>query len=256
MKTLVHFIKRFYAGLLLGSGVGNKIKAAFGLVFISKLSELRFVMKSFGKRAPVILRTGSDAAMWLEVFFDHEYSLVGDYEPRTILDLGANAGFTSLYFTMRYPNTSIVSVEPDPFNIELLKKNLSSYGNVKIIEAAAAAKSGTVTFHMAPNQGMSSSLTARENTRAIQVSAYSFDSLLNQLGWQTVDLVKFDIEGAEYDVFKMAPLSRANTFIGEYHQDLTGKTIEEFTQLFASHMVEIKKSVSGTRAILVFKKST
>src|SRR3989344_5619766 len=69
------FFKRFYAGIIAGNGLIHKIKAAFGLVFISFISPVSLYLKKFNKNYKAHFISGSDVAMWVEVFFDEEYKL-------------------------------------------------------------------------------------------------------------------------------------------------------------------------------------
>ncbi len=250
-----HFLKRFWAGWELGFGLLNKIKAAFGLVLISRLSRLEFLMAMFGRQQKVVVKTGSDVAMWVEVFKDQEYFLPLDFKPKTILDLGANAGYASLYFKMRDPLAEVVAVEPDPHNLELLRENLKQIDGVKILEAAVSAGDGEEVFYVSPQQGMSSSFSRRPRSEEITVKTYKFDSLVESIGWKEVDLVKFDIEGAEWKVFEGAKVDLARVFIGEYHEDLTGKTVEEFIKLFPNHTSQIKR-ISSKRCIVTLTRKT
>src|ERR1700754_950801 len=47
-----------------------------------------------------------------------------------ILDLGANIGLASLYFAKNWPNATIVAIEPDESNYNLMLKNVSGIANV------------------------------------------------------------------------------------------------------------------------------
>ncbi len=52
-----------------------------------------------------------------------EFSLPQDFQPKLIIDAGANVGFASLWFLQRFPNTEIIAIEPESSNCEMLKKN-------------------------------------------------------------------------------------------------------------------------------------
>ena len=43
---------------------------------------------------------------------------------RVVVDCGANVGITSLFFAAQYRNARIYSIEPDPDNFALLKRNV------------------------------------------------------------------------------------------------------------------------------------
>ncbi len=250
MKKLGLFAKRFNAGLYLGAGLKEKMRAAFGLVVISRLKIFTFTLSLFGRKQIVIVKTGSDVATLVEVLYDQEYALPDDFNPKTIIDLGANVGFSSLYFSMRNPDVKIVALEPDPNNFKLCVKNLEHNKNIIILPAGISATPGTETFYAMPNQGMSSSLIARPQAQPLPITTYSLESLLNHLMWPVVDLVKFDVEGAEWDTFKDTDLTRTKVFIGEFHEHLTGHTVAEFVALFQGFSSQVKKVHEGRYVIL------
>ena len=61
---------------------------------------------------------------------------INKFEPKFIIDGGANIGTASIFFANRYPNAKIVAVEPESQNIEMMEYNLKNYPQVKIIHAA------------------------------------------------------------------------------------------------------------------------
>lgn len=74
---------------------------------------------------PVYFRPGTaDLTTFREIFLREEYNLdlPPSFHPKIIIDAGANIGFTSLYFSRKYPDALIFSLEPEPGNFELLKK--------------------------------------------------------------------------------------------------------------------------------------
>lgn len=233
--------KRACAALNKGAGIVEKIKGVYGLTFISKLRAFSFVMKAYNKKAQIFFTSGSDVAMWMEIFIDKEYELPSTMFPKTIIDIGANVGFSSLNFILRDPNTHIVALEPDPHNFSVLRKNVGYISAVTLLQKAIAAQSGERMFYTMPHQGMSSSFIKQDKAEAITVPTISLDEVLDNSGWQQVDLVKFDIEGAEWEVFKNAPLERIKALIGEYHEDLVGKPLNDFIALFPGFTAEVKE---------------
>lgn len=75
-------------------------------------------------KTPIFLRRGTtDVTNFLENFMRAEFSLPQDFQPKLIIDAGANVGFASLWFLQRFPNTEIIAIEPESSNCEMLKKN-------------------------------------------------------------------------------------------------------------------------------------
>src|SRR5690606_16666685 len=71
-----------------------------------------------------------DYVTFEEVLLEELYNLPNDFKPLTIIDAGANIGLTSVYFASKYPNATIVSLEPEAENFKLLKNNTQYYANV------------------------------------------------------------------------------------------------------------------------------
>jgi len=70
-------------------------------------------------RNPVWLRPWtSDYAAYQQVFREQEYAGVeGISHPRIVIDCGANIGLASIYFLNRFPECTVLAVEPDPENV-------------------------------------------------------------------------------------------------------------------------------------------
>src|SRR5258708_16952317 len=93
---------------------------------------------------------GSDAFIFSEVFSHRYYDFALPFTPETILDLGANAGFTSIFFARKYPDARIIAVEPIASNLEILRRNVELNDlDVSIVPAAIAVADGSVTMDMA-----------------------------------------------------------------------------------------------------------
>lgn len=65
-----------------------------------------------------------------------------------MVDIGANIGFTSVYFARRFGARTVVAIEPDPDNAWLLRKNLASQNNIdaEALGAAAGEADGKASF--------------------------------------------------------------------------------------------------------------
>jgi len=114
-----------------------------------------------------------------------------------ILDCGANIGFTVLNYKRQYPKARIIAFEPDPLFAPVLRRNLQHNGveDVQVVEAAVWTSNEKVKWFSEGIDG--SHIVGDEQQNAIsQVQAIDLADYLNE----TVDLLKIDIEGAEYDV--------------------------------------------------------
>ena len=144
----------------------------------------------------------SDVQVFESVFLKREYEIdLSGLNPRVILDVGANIVATSVFFARRFPDATIIAIEPEGSNYELLKKNASNYSNIKTINAAIWHKSTNLCLEN-PN-GDSWSFYFREVYDESKVSypAVSIGDLCDRFALEELDIVKVDIEGGEKDLF-------------------------------------------------------
>ena len=88
-------------------------------------------------------------AVLKQIIISDEYGFLqdlSDFFPRTILDAGANIGMATVLFALRYPNATIVAVEPNHANFEVLKSNTQRFGNVKIEKHGLWSKSASLSI--------------------------------------------------------------------------------------------------------------
>jgi FkbM family methyltransferase len=165
-----------------------------------------------------------------EAFGDHVYALPEHVEPRTIVDLGANIGASVLWFHRRFPNAEIHAVEPDRRALEKLRRNVAGLPRVTVHHAAVAGEGGERTFYQA-DRAWSSSLVqeAASGGRPMTVTALALPALLrDRVGRERVDLLKLDIEGAEWEVLPRLRLAElADVVAGELHAGLLGDEAAE-----------------------------
>ncbi len=98
---------------------------------------------------------------------------------------------------------TVHAFDPTPRTIEWIKAQTLPAGFV-FHPLGVAARDGTARFLPPPNPGhISHSLIERATPwPAIEVSVHRLTTLLRMLGHERIDLLKMDIEGAEYDVIR------------------------------------------------------
>ncbi len=165
-----------------------------------------------------------------EAFGDRVYALPQHVRPRTILDLGANIGASVLWFHRRFPDAEIHAVEPDRRSLEKLRRNVEGLPGVTVHHAALAGEDGERTFYEA-ERGWSSSLVAdaAPGGRAARVPVLSLPALVSEhIRSDRVDLVKLDVEGAEWEVLPTLRLAElTDTVAGEMHAGMLGDELAE-----------------------------
>jgi FkbM family methyltransferase len=151
-----------------------------------------------------------------EIVGDESYPLD---EPgiETVLDVGANVGLFSLWAADRDPRRRIWAYEPNPRNLEALRRNVDCNGLSDRVTICPQAVSGGgapsvdlyinrynsrahSTLRAMLDASFESAKLADREIEAVSVKAVSLSEALDQAGLERCDLLKMDIEGGEYSV--------------------------------------------------------
>lgn len=221
--------------------------------FLKKLNNLSVKIKYQDKFFIFYPTDSSDLAVLEEIFIKDEYDFKLLSEPKIIFDLGGNVGLAAIYFKLLYPNAIIYSFEPDPSAFNKLNKNTKQFDNIHCFNLAISDKIGKLKFYVYPNNSMSSSLIYRViGQKVIEVESLTLDEFMRQENISKIDLIKFDVEGAEMRIFKdFKNLAKVENFIGEVHLDLLNVTLNDFLNLFSNYQKQIKE-ISRDRRYSVF----
>jgi len=164
--------------------------------------------------------------LYIEPYLEHSYAS-GNPEPGVqeeivkrldpaccFYDVGAHIGYYSLIASRLIGKAGrIVAFEPDPANLEVLKKNLSRNGvtRVEVVSVALWSHCGVVAFRRSAAEELAAS--SRRGAVAGEGGIDS-DAGLIRLEALTVDayatkgvqptMIKIDVEGAEVEVLKGA----------------------------------------------------
>jgi FkbM family methyltransferase len=113
----------------------------------------------------------------------------------------------------------IFAFDPTPRSIEWAKtQNLPR--QFRFLEYGVADYDGTARFYAPENpEHVSHSIIPNENTKAIDVPMKRLQTILAELGHTTIDVMKFDIEGAEYAVLDdmLRSTLRPRQLLVEFH---------------------------------------
>lgn len=120
----------------------------------------------------------------------------------TFIDVGANIGAYSLFVAARAGRGArILAVEPQPDVFARLAYNIAQnpFGTVKAVACALADKPGELTLFIDPaNRGESSVRMLNSATASpVKVPAMTLLALVQGEGYERIDAIKLDVEGAE-----------------------------------------------------------
>jgi FkbM family methyltransferase len=118
------------------------------------------------------------------------------------VDGGANVGAYALFVAAHAgPGARIVAVEPQPDIFDRLIFNIQQnpFGTIKAVACALADKTGDLTLFLDPrNSGESSiKIVGFNQAPTLRVPGTTLLDLLVREGFERVDAVKLDVEGAE-----------------------------------------------------------
>jgi FkbM family methyltransferase len=138
----------------------------------------------------------ADLDIFREVFMQEVYRLPERLRPAgDLVDLGANIGMASVWFSRRYGIDRVVAVEPVPANAAILEKNLgaNSISN-QIVQATVGPRRGEVSFStdQRPGEGH----VVENGVSDFTVGMITMDDVLADVV-RPVALLKMDIEGGE-----------------------------------------------------------
>jgi len=152
-----------------------------------------------------------------ELFIDEIYKFETLNENPYIIDCGAYIGTSVLYFKTNYPSSKILAFEPDKNNFKILNQNAISWNfdNVEIINKAIWINNNSINFDSKGEMSGSINLIESQNQKANLVQTQRLCDLLDV----KIDLLKIDIEGAEYEVIKdcESNLKNVEKLFIEYH---------------------------------------
>jgi len=173
------------------------------------------------------LRGGyADAHMFDRIFVRDEYRLepLGAGKLSTVLDLGGNVGL----FTVRVAPLvdRVIAYEPCSINFSRLQNNVAGIPNIEAVRSAVGSHTGKVRLYHPQSDALSGvyslypELGRHEMATHEEVEIVSLEEVFARHAIDRCDLLKVDVEGAEYEILYSAPskvLERIDRIHAEYH---------------------------------------
>ncbi|WP_396181004.1 FkbM family methyltransferase [Flavobacterium sp.] len=177
------------------------LKDALSLYFGLKNNSEEIYLSNLGRK--IYLRKNTkDTETFEEIFLSSLYDTALPIVPKTIVDAGANVGLASLFFRMKYPNASIVAIEIEDKNILAIRKNTADFTNFEIKHNALFNKKAYFKIIDPYNATNSFQIVETTNPEEANSTSVTLDEILTTKKWETIDVLKIDIEGAEKQLFE------------------------------------------------------
>lgn len=169
-----------------------------------------------------------------EIVINNEYKLDRfiNMTSAVFVDIGTNCGIATIILAKQNPNSKVFSFEPDKTVFEFLSTNikLNNLTNV-ILNNKAVSKTGIKTITLCANNVCSGANTtcSDENTfirvfgdkiNSYYVDCISLDKIIENYNITSIELLKIDCEGAEYEILYGSTHFQNNVvknIVGEFH---------------------------------------
>jgi FkbM family methyltransferase len=179
----------------------------------------------------------------------------------TFIDVGAHIGYYSLKAaTIIGPNGHILSIEPNPQTLPKLRGNIeaSQADAVSVWPVACAQSESTLQFFAAPESNTGESSLSKDNASQEGAAAVSYsvqarplDAIVKEAKLDRIDVIKIDVEGAEFEVLKGAA-----TILDSYRPVLVmelmpnqlksmGTSMDEVNRYLVSHGYSLSRQLGN-----------
>ena len=200
MKKIIHYIKwKYYSVLsrmLKTKKVDTKANSDFK-IYVSSNHEI-FRAKTFNTKEPEMIE-------WIKSFGNNERS-----QSFTFYDVGANIGIYSLFVANMYPNSKVLSFEPEALNFSSLCRNinLNNLDNVNPYQIGLSNEAGFVNLHVAIMESGAAGAQIGHNSKHVKSKSVfkqclycsSIDDLVFNNNMDFPTYIKIDVDGHESQI--------------------------------------------------------
>ena len=203
----------------------------------------------------VHLRNGSsDIPVFRQIFLDNEYALnIPPAGIKTIIDGGSNIGLAAVYFARLFPEAKIIGIEPDENNYQLAVKNTKALPQVKLIKAGLWSKVCMLKTKFDSALGEWGITVEDEASGTGGLQAFTIDHIMNEYKLDHIDILKLDVEGAEYEIFSSANpewIRKTRYIVIELHDYLRQGCSKQFYKALADSGIKYSSSALGENIII------
>lgn len=187
--------------------------------FFKTESEKEYISNypNFGITIKLRKRPSSDLNVFAQIY---QY---GDYKPLVavfkknfpnnsslnIIDAGCNIGLASVYLSTFFPKSNFIIIEPDSSNFESIGYNFEMNDISKAVKIKGGLWSKNANLKLVNDfrDKMDWSIRVEETTEETDLKAFSIPYLLQEHDFETIDILKIDIEGSEKEIFSNTDVS-------------------------------------------------
>jgi len=164
------------------------------------------------KRNNLVLQVDISDYMGHLLFFGFEdvaqNNLFNLCKPRyNVIDVGTNIGWTILNFGRLVQTGSVIGFEPDPFNHQVCKKNISlnTLTNIQLLPFGLGDRESEMSMEVrTPGNRGGNRIAPAASDNAVPVQIKRLDTVQEVKSLGTIHLIKLDVEGYELHVLRGA----------------------------------------------------
>ena len=174
---------------------------------------------AFDDKPPIEYRpnTSDEAIIDAVIVKKQEYAFP-NFKPNLIFDIGGNIGVVAVVLANIYPDAKIYSFEPVKENFDILKRNTEYYKNISAIQCGLGNKTEhRMIFKSSDPSNLGGFSTfIKDGGENSEIALVKMETICNEFG--TPDLIKIDVEGAEYEILGDIPdIENVKWIAGELH---------------------------------------
>ncbi len=188
-----------------------------------------------------------DKSIYDEVYIQNVYEIENLNQNDVVLDIGSHCGYFSKLCLDR-GSQNVIAFEADESNYQCYLKNLSKYKGWKCDNVAVWKETcDEVSFYTYPHSGNTGLNSFYKNPymnsyEERKVKTISLDDILSS--YEEIKILKIDAEGSEYDILMNSKsIEKIESIVGEYHNDMTDKTLDDLEKYLTTQNFVIYKKV-------------
>jgi len=217
---IIKYISAF--GLIKGFNILVKLYLNKNLITLA-IPQLKYPIKLRGQT--------TDTNIFEQIFLYKEYNFPISIVPKLIIDGGAYTGYSTVFFANKFPNATIIAVEPESSNFALLKLNAKNYSNIILINSAIWNRKAHLIIEDPGSGKWGYQVKEVPLKEKFSFESVSIAEIMSKQNIEQIDILKLDIEGSEIEVFSSGYenwLGKVNVMIIELHDKIRAGCSEVF----------------------------
>lgn len=172
-----------------------------------------------------------------------------------VIDVGAQVGSFSLWLACRSA-AHIFAVEPNPETYSFLVRNIEAgdlASRVRSSQVALGGQAGERTLYVPKFSEATSLLASQDAVAHVAARAVTLSKLVSDSDFPRVDLLKIDVEGAEWEVFEslhVGDLDSVAIVLVEWHP-ASGHSHIELAERLRDHGFKVAVEAFAKQAFLI-----